>query len=76
MQGTHYHFTPTPCGKWDVEHGRSGYDGRFTTPQARSFARQLMDEGNLVFLTPEGGPVRQVADPESDIEPLRPGWRA
>lgn len=66
----HYHFTPTPCGKWDVNHGSSGYDGRFTTAQARSFARQLLGEGNLVFLTRKDEPVRQVTEPEAELEPL------
>lgn len=69
----HYHFTRTACGKWDVSHGAHGYDGRFTTAQARSFASQLIQEGNKVFTDPEGVPV---TDPEADLEPLLPGWRA
>lgn len=69
----HYHFKRTPCGKWDVSHGVSGYDGRFTTQQARSFAHQLIGEGNAVFTAPDGKPV---TNPDVDLEPLLPGWRA
>lgn len=69
----HYHFKRTACGKWDVSHGQHGYDGRFNTQQARAFAAQLRQEGNRVFLEPEG---TEVHDPDADLEPLLPGWRA